>query len=122
MQNQEITKKVENLILEVLNIESLPLKASAENVEQWDSLAYLSIVSKLEKEFKLKISQENINKFNSLENIVKEIEVCTKKKTLADYFSSHASKVKFIYELETGKKKNIHQYLVALDKYLLLNK
>jgi len=80
MQNQEITKKVENLILEVLNIESLPLKASAENVEQWDSLAYLSIVSKLEKEFKLKISQENINKFNSLENIVKEIEVCTKKK------------------------------------------
>ena len=80
MQNQEITKKVENLILEVLNIESLPLKASAENVEQWDSLAYLSIVSKLEKEFKLKISQENINKFNSLENIVKEIVVCTKKK------------------------------------------
>ena len=80
MQNQEIGKKVENLILEVLNIESLPLDASTENVEQWDSLAYLSIVSKLEKEFKLKIHQENINKFNSLENIVKEIEICTKKK------------------------------------------
>ena len=60
MQNQEIGKKVENLILEVLNIESLPLDASTENVEQWDSLAYLSIVSKLEKEFKLKIHQGNI--------------------------------------------------------------
>tara|TARA_B100001123_G_scaffold50099_1_gene51560 strand:- start:992 stop:1237 length:246 start_codon:yes stop_codon:yes gene_type:complete len=80
MQNQEISKKVKNLILEVLNIESLPLDASTENVEQWDSLAYLSIVSKLEKEFELKINQENINKFNSLENIVKEIEICVKKK------------------------------------------
>tara|TARA_Y100000588_G_C13375743_1_gene552663 strand:+ start:231 stop:476 length:246 start_codon:yes stop_codon:yes gene_type:complete len=80
MQNQEISKKVKNLILEVLNIESLPLDASTENVEQWDSLAYLSIVSKLEKEFELKIHQENINKFNSLESIVKEIEICVKKK------------------------------------------
>ena len=80
MQNQEISKKVKNLILEVLNIENLPLDASTENVEQWDSLAYLSIVSKLEKEFELKIHQENINKFNSLENIVKEIEICVKKK------------------------------------------
>ena len=80
MQNQEISKKVKNLILEVLNIENLPLDASTENVEQWDSLAYLSIVSKLEKEFELKINQENINKFNSLENIVKEIEICVKKK------------------------------------------
>ena len=80
MQNQEISKKVKNLILEVLNIESLPLDASTENVEQWDSLAYLSIVSKLEKEFELKIHQENINKFNSLESIDKEIEICVKKK------------------------------------------
>ena len=80
MQNQKISKKVENLILEILNIESLPLDASTDNVEQWDSLAYLSIVSKLEEEFELKIHQENINKFNSLENIVKEIEICVKKK------------------------------------------
>jgi len=28
-----------------------------------------------------------------------------KKITLADYFSAHASKEKFILELETGKKK-----------------
>ena len=80
MQNQEISKKVKNLILEVLNIENLPLDASTENVEQWDSLAYLSIVSKLEKEFELKINQENINKFKSLQNIFKEIEICVKKK------------------------------------------
>lgn len=78
MKNHEISKKVENLILEVLNIETLPINASTENIEEWDSLAYLSIVSKLEKKFKLKIYQENINKFNSIKNIVKEIELCKK--------------------------------------------
>jgi len=78
MKNHEISKKVETLILEVLNIETLPINASTENIDEWDSLAYLSIVSKLEKKFKLKIYQENINKFNSIKNIVKEIELCKK--------------------------------------------
>ena len=78
MKNHEISKKVETLLLEVLNIGTLPINASTENIEEWDSLAYLSIVSKLEKKFKLKIYQENINKFNSIKNIVKEIELCKK--------------------------------------------
>ena len=78
MKNHEISKKVENLILEVLNIETLPINASTENIDEWDSLAYLSIISKLEKKFKLKVYQENIDKFNSIKNIVKEIELCKK--------------------------------------------
>ena len=78
MKNHEISKKVETLVLEVLNIETLPINASTENIEEWDSLAYLSIVSKLEKKFKLKVYQENIDKFNSIKNIVKEIELCKK--------------------------------------------
>ena len=78
MKNHEISKKVETLLLEVLNIETLPINASTENIDEWDSLAYLSIVSKLEKKFKLKIYQENIDKFNSIKNIVKEIGLCKK--------------------------------------------
>ena len=78
MENHKISKKIETLILETLGIETLPINASIENVEEWDSLAYLSIVSKIEKEFKLKIHQENINKFNSIKNIVKEIKLCNK--------------------------------------------
>jgi len=80
MKNQNISKKVETLILEVLNIENLPLNACAENVKQWDSLAHLSIASKIEKEFQLRIHEKNINKFNSVKNIVKEIEISKKKK------------------------------------------
>ena len=76
MQNLDISKKVEHLILDILNIESLPPGASIENTEEWDSFAYLSIVFQLETEFDIKINQENINKFNSIENIVAEIELC----------------------------------------------
>ena len=68
MENHKISKKLETLILETLGIETLPINASMENVEEWDSLAYLSIDAKIEKEFKLKIHQENINKFNSIKN------------------------------------------------------
>ena len=78
MENHEINKKLETLILGTLGLDILPSNASTENIEEWDSLAYLSIVSKIEKEFKLEIHQENINKFNSIKNIIKEIKLCNK--------------------------------------------
>ena len=54
-------------------------KASSLNVVEWDSLAYLTKISKIEKTFKIKINQKNINNFGSVENIVKEIKKCKKK-------------------------------------------
>ena len=80
MQNLDVSKKVEHLILDILNIENLPPDASIENTEEWDSFAYLSIVFQLETEFDIKINQENINKFNSIENIVAEIKLCKQTK------------------------------------------
>jgi len=79
MKIHAIKKKIEHIIVGVLNVDDLPLNASSINVQEWDSLAYLTIVSKLEKEFKLKITQKNINNFNSIENIIKEIKLCIKK-------------------------------------------
>ena len=79
MNNQQTKKKIENLIKKVLNINTLPKKASSTNLEEWDSFAYLTIISKLEKEFKLTINQKNINNFNSIENIIKEINLCKKR-------------------------------------------
>lgn len=79
MNNQQTKKKIESLIKKVLNINTLPKNASSTNVEEWDSFAYLTIVSKLEKEFKLTINQKNINNFNSIENIIKEINLCKKR-------------------------------------------
>lgn len=79
MNNQQTKKKIENLIKKILNIDTLPRKASSANIEEWDSFAYLTIIAKLEKEFKLTINQKNINNFNSIENIIKEINLCKKK-------------------------------------------
>ena len=76
MKSNEINKKVEILISKILNIKSIPHEASQNNIAEWDSLAYLSIIAKLEEEFKLKINQDNINNFGSVKSIVKEIELC----------------------------------------------
>ena len=79
MNNQQTKKKIESLIKKVLKIDSLPLNASSTNVREWDSLAYLTIISKLENEFKLTVNQTNINNFNNIENIIKEINLCKKR-------------------------------------------
>jgi|TARA_B100001964_G_C14235126_1_gene602053 acyl carrier protein len=79
MKDKEINKKVINLISEVLNVKNLSSKSSQENTEQWDSLAYLSIIAKLENEFKIKINQKNINNFGSIKKIVDEIKSCLTK-------------------------------------------
>ena len=76
MQKHEINKKVKALLLEILNVENLPLNASQENMAEWDSIVYLTIIARLEEKFKLKINQDNINNFGSVKSIVKEIELC----------------------------------------------
>ena len=79
MKDKEINKKVINLISEVLNVKNLSSKSSQENTEQWDSLAYLSIIAKLENEFKIKKKKKNINNFGSIKKIVDEIKSCLTK-------------------------------------------
>ena len=46
-------------------------KSSAENVENWDSLTHVQLVSALEKKFKIKISaEEGIDAFNNFKQLV----------------------------------------------------
>ena len=79
MDNKKLKNKIQKLIKQILNVKHLPKNASSLNVVEWDSLAYLTIISKIEKTFKIKINQKNINNFGSVENIVKEIKKCKKK-------------------------------------------
>ena len=76
MRKHVINKKVKTLLSEVLNVENLTLDASQENMAEWDSIAYLSIIARLEEKFKLKINQDNINNLGSVKGIIKEIELC----------------------------------------------
>ena len=65
---KEIIKIVKNILNEKINLDS-----SQANCKNWDSMSYFSILSSLEKKFKIKINQKNFNKFNSIKNILKNI-------------------------------------------------
>jgi|TARA_B110000438_G_C15583374_1_gene550600 acyl carrier protein len=65
---KEIIKIVKNILNEKINLNS-----SQANCKNWDSMSYFSILSSLEKKFKIKINQKNFNKFNSIKNILKNI-------------------------------------------------
>ena len=75
MKNDEINEKVKSLISKILNLEKLSDDASQQNTDQWDSLAYLSIVAKIESEFNIKVSAKNIENFGSVKKIVREIKL-----------------------------------------------
>ena len=69
--NEDIikTKLIKN-IQDITNNKSISIDSTQENSQGWDSLAYMSIVTMVEKEFRIPISYENIRKFNSVKSIL----------------------------------------------------
>ena len=70
-------KKLENKESELIELfqnilnEKINLNSNQTNSKNWDSMAYLSILSSLEKKYKVKINQRNFSKFNSIKSILK---------------------------------------------------
>ena len=73
MNYSETEQKVITLVSTALNVNSINLQSSQENTSEWDSLAYLSVMSLMEEEFEIEISEKNINNFGSVKNILNEI-------------------------------------------------
>ncbi|HBR15968.1 MAG TPA: hypothetical protein DD723_10610 [Candidatus Omnitrophica bacterium] len=69
-----LTDRVKEILKNELNLEVLEDTAKQEDYPEWDSLTYLRIVAALESEFGIQITPDNINKFNSVLNIVEEIQ------------------------------------------------
>lgn len=69
-----MTEQVKEILIEELNLESITDDARQEDYAEWDSLTYMRIVAAIEDNFNVTITRENINNFNSVGNIVKEIE------------------------------------------------
>ena len=70
------SKTEENVISKVskiLNVKNIDLQSSQANICGWDSLAYLSVISAMEEEFEIEITEKNINNFDSVKNILNEI-------------------------------------------------
>ena len=73
MNYSETEQKVITLVSTALNVNSIDLQSSQENTSEWDSLAYLSVISAMEDEFEIEITEKNINNFGSVKNILNEI-------------------------------------------------
>jgi len=69
----ETEQKVITLVSTALNVNSINLQSSQENTSEWDSLAYLSVISAMEEEFEIEITEKNINNFGSVKNILNEV-------------------------------------------------
>ena len=68
-----VESKVLEIVKGVLN-EDVTEKSSVQNIVSWDSLAYMAILSCVEDEFGIEVSGNNINNFDSITNIISEIE------------------------------------------------
>ena len=73
MNYSETEEKVIAVVSNILNVKNIDLQSSQENTSEWDSLAYLSIISAMEEEFEIEITEKNINNFISVKNILNEI-------------------------------------------------
>ncbi len=70
----DLVDQVKNVLIQELNIESIEDTAKQEDYPEWDSLTYLRVIVAIESTFGIEITSENINKFNSVESIVNEIQ------------------------------------------------
>ena len=73
MKYSKTEENVISIVSKILNVKNIDLQSSQENTPEWDSLAYLSVLSAVEEEFVIEISQENINSFSSVQKILNEI-------------------------------------------------
>lgn len=72
MERNEIYDKVVEVCKDVFGNDELVLneKSCAANVEEWDSLTHLSIISDLEDEFEIKFSLDEITNVKNLGELV----------------------------------------------------
>ena len=70
----DLTEEVKKILKTELNLQQIDDMASQSDHPEWDSLSYLRIIAALEQRFGIEITSKNINHFNSISNIVNEIE------------------------------------------------
>ena len=68
-----LKERVKEILIDILNLDFIDDNACQEDYAEWDSMAYLSIVAAIEDEFGIAINGTNINKFNTIPNILKEM-------------------------------------------------
>ncbi len=67
---EDLTNNVIDIVKKITKCNNIDKYSSQENINQWDSLAYMSIISDIELKYKIIITQDNLIQFNSIQSIV----------------------------------------------------
>ena len=72
MERTEIIEKVRKILVDVLKHENFEMKdtLSASDVDGWDSLTHMIIVTEIEKVFGIKIKLRELNKLNNMGDLL----------------------------------------------------
>lgn len=76
MNHDSIIGKIQSIVRDVLDDESLNVTANTEaaDVEGWDSLAHINIVSQIESEFGVRFSLDELARFSVVGKIVEALQ------------------------------------------------
>lgn len=68
----EIKNKLEEIFREVLDLEDLILEdtTSADDVEEWDSLAHINLVVEIEREYDIRFALGELEELNNIADMV----------------------------------------------------
>ena len=75
MEKEEILKRINEILKSILDDESININydTTASDIDGWDSLTHISIISSIEEEFKLSFSASQVMNFKNVGDMVEAI-------------------------------------------------
>jgi len=67
---EKLTQNIIDIVKNITKCNNIDLSSNRDNIPQWDSMAYMTIISEVEFNYKVSITQDNIEQFYSIESIV----------------------------------------------------
>jgi acyl carrier protein len=76
MERNEIAEKIKKILSTVLKHEKFEMKdeLTATEVDGWDSLSHITIISEVEEEFKIKFKLKELNKLKNIGSLIEIIQ------------------------------------------------
>ena len=71
---EELTQAIIEIVKEATRSNNVSKDSSTDTLSEWDSLAYMSILSEIEVEYNVEITEHNIESFDSISSIVEIIQ------------------------------------------------
>jgi len=76
MEKTEINNKLTEIFRRTFNDDSLVLKSelTANDIEQWDSLTHMNLITEIESTFSIKFKLKDLNKIRNIGDMINTIE------------------------------------------------